>query len=316
MVDSKEGCCVSGRNETIGPSGDVVAITRRYGGSIAAVLCILTLAVVGFDRTAALDAHAGSGRSDAPPSISAVSLAASTSVNHNSALLAELVRRDPAGVIRLAIERYDHEISDYTCMFQKHERIGNKLRKPEEIEVRYREAPRSVFMIWKKNADQVKRVLFQDMPEFVNKKGEKLARVEPAGALIRLVVSDIMMPIHGKRASKSSRRPIDQFGFHAALDMLERDNLFAQENGDLDLRYEGESEIDGRPTWVLVRYLPYDGPDSRYPNAKLIVHVDQEWLLPVALHGYADRDSRELLCSYVYTNVTLNPGLSDSAFDF
>lgn len=306
---------MSGNNETIGPSGDFVIIARRYGGSIAAVLGVVMLAVIGLNRTAAPVALAGPGPEPVVLRAPAV-LAAATTVNYSGASLTDVVKRDPERVIRLAIERYDREIRDYTCLFQKQERIGSKLRKQEDIAVSYREAPRSVFMIWKKNADQVKRVLFEDSPDYVNKKGEKLARVEPAGALISLVVSDIMMPIHSKRASETSLRPIDQFGFHAALDLLERDNLFARDNGDLDLRYEGEGEVDGRPTWKIVRYLPYNGAGGQYPNAKLIVHIDQKWLLPVAVYGYADREGRELLCSYVYTNVTLNPGLTDGAFDF
>jgi hypothetical protein len=294
-----------------------VKVAKRYGGSIAAVLGIILLAAIGLNRTAAPVALAEPGAGPAPtaPNSGAV-LTSATTVNYNTAALSELVKRDPERVIHLAIEHYGKTIRDYTCLFQKQERIDRELRKQEDIAVSYREAPRSVFMVWKKNADQVKRVLFEDGPDYVNKKGEKLARVEPAGALISLVVSDIMMPIHGKRARKTSLRPIDQFGFHAALDMLERDNLFAKDNGDLDLRYDGEGEIDGRPTWKIVRHLPYNGPDSKYPNAKLIVHIDQKWLLPVAVYGYADHEGTELLCSYVYTNVTLNPGLTDRAFEF
>ena len=190
--------------------------------------------------------------------------------------LAQLVRTDPWAVARLGQERYEREIQDYTCVFLKQERIDGKLRKVEKIEVRFRDAPKSVFMVWLKNADQAKRVLYQDTAEFVNKQGEKVARVEPAGALIRLVVSDILMPIHGKRAQKSSRRSIDDFGFHTTFSLLNRYNQLGLDQGALDLRYEGESEIDGRPTYKIVRYLPYTGPGGPWPDAKMVMHLDQE----------------------------------------
>jgi hypothetical protein len=230
--------------------------------------------------------------------------------------LAALAKNDPWALTRLGYQRYEREIHDYTCVFLKQERIGSKLRDKEEIEVRFRDKPKSVYMIWRQNADQAKRALFEDTPEFVNDKGEKVARVEPAGALIRLLVSDILMPIHGKRARQSSRRFIDEFGFRSTFNLLDRFNQLGQERGVLDLRYEGEGEIDGRPTYKIVRYLPYDGPGGIWPEAKLVMHIDQEWLLPTAVYSYADRAGTILLGSYVHTQVKLNPGLTADSFDF
>jgi hypothetical protein len=159
-------------------------------------------------------------------------------------------------------------------------------------------------------------VLFKDSADFVNKKGEKVARVEPAGALIRLIVSDVLMPIHGKRARQSSRRSIDDFGFPSTFRLLDHYNQLGAEHGVLDLRFDGEGEIDGRPTYKLVRYLPYQGPDGTWPDAKMVMHIDQEWLLPTAVYSYADRAGTTLLGSYVHTQVELNPGLDDNAFEF
>jgi hypothetical protein len=227
-----------------------------------------------------------------------------------------LAQNDPAALARLAHQRCDRDVRDYTCLFLKQERIDGKLRDLEQIEVLFREQPKSVYMIWRKNADQAKRALFEDTPEFVDEKGEKVARVEPAGALIRLVVADILMPIHGKRARQSSRRSIDEFGFRSTLDLLEHYNQLGQDCGVLDLRYEGEGNIDGRPTYKIVRYLPYDGPGGIWPEAKMVMHIDQEWLLPTAIYSYADHAGTVLLGSYVHTQVKLNPGLSADAFDF
>lgn len=227
-----------------------------------------------------------------------------------------LAQQDPRALTRLARQRYEREVRDYTCVFLKQERIDGKLRDVEEIEVRYREDPISVYMIWKRNADQAKRVLFIDSPRFVNDKGEKLARVEPAGALVRLIVSDILMPIHGKRAQQSSRRSIDEFGFRATFRLLDHYNQLGADRGVLDFRYAGEGEIDGRRTYKLVRHLPYDGPGGLYPDATMVLHIDQQWLLPTAVYSYADRAGKVLLGSYVHTSVKLNPGLNDGAFQF
>ncbi len=301
--------------------------TARHSITRITIVTIAACLVLGMLNSDQTGASAVAGDSDKAPPVTqpparlvAAAAVAIEAVPADSAgsvdALRDLARRDPTAFMRMCLDRYERDIRDYTCVFHKHERISGKLRKTEEIEVRYRESPKSVFMIWRKNADQAKRVLFRDGPEYVNDKGEKLARIEPAGALIRLVVSDIMMPIHGKRARKSSRRPIDQFGFRAALEKLLADNRRAASRGDLDFRFAGESEVDGRPTFVFERTLPYGGPQGAYPNARMVMHIDQQWLLPTAIYTYADTAGKKLLGSYVYTAVVLNPDLNDAAFRF
>ncbi len=159
-------------------------------------------------------------------------------------------------------------------------------------------------------------MLFIDKPEFVDKHGRKTAKVEPNGAIARLFVSEIMMPIDGSEARASSRRTIDEFGFRELLDLLVRYNTLAARNGVLDFRYDSVGAIDGRPTLVFVRHLPYDPRNDTYPDAKLVIHFDQEWLIPTALYSYADRDGKSLLGSYEFTDVKLNPGFSDADFRF
>lgn len=230
--------------------------------------------------------------------------------------LGELARRDPMSLVRLGQERYQREIDDYRCVFIKQERLRGKLSKVQKIEVRFRKSPASVYMLWQENAAGARRALFVDDREFTNEKGQKLARIEPAGAIARLFVKDIMLPVDGPDARKASRRRIDEFGFRSTLDLLERYNALAEQRGVLDLRYGGTGMVDGRPTFVIVRDLPFEEAPDVYPDARMILHLDQEWLLPVAVYSYADHDQQELLGSYVYTLVDLNPRFDEQAFEF
>lgn len=245
----------------------------------------------------------------------AAKLASDTGAS-GSAALAALARRNPELLPKMALEHYRSDIKDYTCTFWKQERLNGKLGKVEKIDVEYREAPVSVYMRWEQNATEVKRALYMDAPDFVDSQGRKVAKIEPNGAIVRMLVSEVTLPIHGARAKKASRNPMDRFGFRRALELLLADNARSRKEGVLDFQYDGEGEVDGRPTYVLVRYLPYDGDDGKYPNAKMIMHIDQEWLIPTAVYGYADKQATTLLCSYVYTNVKLNPGLTDRDFQF
>lgn len=229
--------------------------------------------------------------------------------------LAELAQTEPWRLAQLGQEFYAKHIEGYEATFKKRERINGKLRKEETIHTLYREAPTSVLMRWVENADQVKRALYVDSPEFVNNKGEKLAKIEPAGAIIRLVVSEVEIPIHGERAKKTSRRSIDEFGFKSTLHLLNTYNARAEAEGVLDLRYTGTGEIDGRPTFIIERTLPYtDG--SAWPDAKMVMHLDQQWLQPLAVYSYADHEGTQLLGSYVFEDVKLNPQFSSDPFKF
>lgn len=228
----------------------------------------------------------------------------------------ELASHDPQALIDLGYARYQRDIREYRCVLVKQERLDDGLTAAQQIEVRYRESPHTVYMLWQKNADQAKRALYMDAPDFVDKKGRKLARVEPAGALVRLFVTDTFVQIHGPEARQSSRRSIDECGFAALFNLLHEYNGTAAARGVLNIRCTGTGQVDGRPTFVIVRDLPYEGPKGPYPDARLILHLDQEWLLPVAVYSYADRNETQLLGSYVFTKVELNPGFTEDAFRF
>jgi hypothetical protein len=227
-----------------------------------------------------------------------------------------LARSDPRGLVQCAIERYDRSVHDYRCTFLKQELLEDGLTPVQRVRVLFRQSPLSVFMIWEENADRVKRALFIDAPEFVDAKGRKTAKVEPAGCLARAFVAETMRPIHSSEARQNSRRSIDEFGFRSTLGLLERYNREAERRGVLDFRYVGEAQIDKRSTYLFRRFLPYTGAESGYPDARLDIHIDQEWLLPTAVYSYADARGEHLLGSYVLTNVELNAGLSDRDFKF
>ena len=227
-----------------------------------------------------------------------------------------LARSDPAALFALAQERCERNVRDYACVLHKQERLGGVLTKVQELEVRFRQQPLSVYMIWRANAEKARRALFIDAPQFVNADGAKFARIEPAGFLARAFVSQVERPIHGDEARNSSRRTIDEFGFRFCLTSFNRVTDMARRNDEVSLRYQGEGRVDGRPTLVFVRELPYSGPGGLYPDARMIIQLDREWLVPTALHSYADAACKELLGSYVFSQVRLNPGLTDRDFDF
>jgi hypothetical protein len=234
---------------------------------------------------------------------------------HDFSTGVEALRYDPIELLRRAQQRCAQEVRDYTCVFLRQERVAGQLTAPQAIKVLYREDPQSVYMTWIQNTGRVKRALYVK-GRLVNEHGEEEALVEPAGVIARLLVRQLEVPIHGAEARKSGRFTIDEFGFRVVLDRILRDNQRLTALGAVEWTYEGRGSIDGRPTYVLVRHLPYAGSKGRWPDARLVVHLDQQWLWPVGVYSFADEQERELLGSYVTTSVDLNPGLTDANFQF
>lgn len=228
--------------------------------------------------------------------------------------LEQFAQADPLGFAEYCLQRCRESVKDYRCTFVKREKIGGAVLDPQVVDVRFRSQPYSVDMEFVENVRSCARALYVE-GKWTNDDNEKLAWVKPGGAILRALVPKIKQPIHGPRAEKESRRTIDQFGFERTLELIVKYAVEAKAKGELGLRYVGIGEVDGRPTFVFERNLPYTGEEFPYPDNILVYHIDQEYLMPVSCQSYADEEATDLLGSYVYQNVELNVGYHDSDFD-
>ncbi len=223
----------------------------------------------------------------------------------------EIAAADPVGFFEMALDRYDRSVRDYTCTFTKRELVHGRMTERQVMEVQFRENPFSVRMKWIENPDKCSRVLF--VADKWVKNGLQYAIVEP-GAIAKLFVPYVMRPIHGEDARKSSRRTIDQFGLRNSLALTLKYCKLASQQNILDFRYIGTGEVDGRPTLMFERHLPYTGEDSAWPDRALVVHLDRELLLPVLCTAYSDDAKTKLLGEYKIGDIKLNQNLPDSTF--
>ncbi len=223
-----------------------------------------------------------------------------------------LAARDPIAFFERALDRYDRSVRDYRCNFVKQELVGGKLTDEQVIETLFREKPFSVRMKWVKNADKCEQVLYVEH-QWV-KDGQDLAVIEP-GPIARLFVPYVMRPIHGRDAERSSRRTIDQFGLRNSMELTLKFVKRAREQGVPHVfAYAGRGEVDERSTFVFERQLPYTDEQGEWPDRMLVVHVDEELLVPTSCTAYADLDKTKLLGRYQSTNIELNVNLPDSTF--
>jgi len=224
-----------------------------------------------------------------------------------------LAVEDPLAFLRLCRRNYDTAVQDYRCTFLKQERIGGHLGPEQEISVMFRESPFSVDMRWVRNAGRAKHANYV-AGRWQDDRNREEALFRPSG-LLGLLAPEVRRPIHGESARRESRRTIDEFGFKNSLDLIIKYCDMVKDRQGYELRYMGEGEVDCRATYVFHRLLPYTGQGGKYPDAMLMVHIDQKWLVPVACVAYADQAGEHLLGSYIQTNVEYNPGLTDADFE-
>lgn len=227
---------------------------------------------------------------------------------------ADLARRDPLAYLESCLTNYQKSVQDYACIFEKQEQINGRLLDPQTVEVRFRENPYSVDMTFVENVRECKRALYV-AGAWNDSDGRPLVWAKPGGAILRAIVPKVQQPVHGPRAQAASRRTIDEFGFCRTLQVILKYSRKAQAAGVLDLQFIGEGEIDDRPTFIFERRLPYNGDESQYPDRLLVLHIDREWRVPTAVFSYADDAGKELLGSYVFSDVRLNPGYTAADFD-
>lgn len=213
-----------------------------------------------------------------------------------------LARSNGLALLEESLRWYERTVTDYTGTFTKQERIGETLAKTETTFLKFREKPFSVYLKWSEPSNGQEVI-------FVQGRYSEKAVVHPSG-LLGLILRKVSIDPEGKLAMRHSRRPILFAGLGNMLRLTIGQCKAAQAKGDLVLEYQGVREEAGRPAYVLHRILP-DG--KGYPCHQLFIFIDQEFLLPVRTEAYL-WDGR-LLSDYRYTDLNLNPGLTDEDFN-
>lgn len=204
-------------------------------------------------------------------------------------------------------------IQDYRCYFHIRERVGDNWPEEQVIAIRFRESPYSVEMRWVHNPQGAKRISYV-AGRWISR-GRQLALIIPSGLAGVLVPLGVKLDIHGPEVRAASTRSIDQFGFLRTLDRIIDVSKRAAGQADYELRFVGEGTLDDRPSLVLERKLPYEGPSGRFPDRSAVMYIDREFLVPLGVWTYADDAKSVPLGSFVTTSVEFNVGLGDSDFE-
>lgn len=219
----------------------------------------------------------------------------------------QLAEKDPVGLFTFALDNYHKTYRNYTCRLAKQERLGGKWGEVQVIDIKFKEDPFSVLMVWQENPARGDKMLYVEDPAL--KADQWRMFIHPSGAIGRLVRVVDRAP-NDPEVLKSSLRSINEFGFARGMESLRMVYRQARDNNHLiEASYLGAGSIDGRPTIAIKRVLPNG---QGYPGKTTIVELDQEYLVPV--HVKATNWQDQLMCEYTYSNIRFNTNLKDSDF--
>jgi hypothetical protein len=218
--------------------------------------------------------------------------------------LEDMAKTDHVAALEFCVEHYRNTYRDYTCTFQKQERLGGILGRVQEIEVKFLDKPFSVSMLWTKNQpSQADRLLY------VEGKWDNQMIVRPSGLLAW--AGPQFRPPDGPEAMKNTLRPVSRFGFERGLSSLIEVYKDAARKGDVQKLEYGYAQVGGRNTLLLSRYLPCK-PD--YPAWKTKTYIDLEYLTPIMVESYGWDEKHLLISRYLFKNVKFNVGLTSEDF--
>lgn len=202
--------------------------------------------------------------------------------------------------------RHGREVRGYTAVLHKHERIGGQLVPPEVVEVAFREEPHSVRLNWLKGARRAGTVLY------VQGENNNKVLVKPAG-LLGSMFGIVERGPDSDDARQSGRYPLPEFGIRRGMERILATWVAAQKRQALHVEYLETRPIAdlGDRTCHVLRRTGYERP-ARDGIAELTLYVDSETWLQT---GTVLRDDKgELIASYFFRNVQLNPTFSAGQF--
>ena len=217
---------------------------------------------------------------------------------------------DPLGTMLAEAKTAYGAIRDYTCVFTKQERIKGVLSGEQVAEMKVRIKPYSVAIRYARPA----AIAGMEMNYMSSSKlGKMLYR--PAGA--KGLNGAQYVALDDPKILAENRHPITQLGVGALIDRL---GLVVSREGSMRNPvevYTADYQFAGRN---VTRYEIFTRRPHLYRYAYLIVVcVDKETKLPVRIEAYdaprSGQTTGELIEAHSYSNLKLNVGLGDSAFN-
>ena len=210
------------------------------------------------------------------------------------------------------LTRIDREVKGYSCTLIKRERVDGELLEREYLFAKVRHEPFSVYLYFlapkKKKGHEV---IYID-----GQYNNKLCAHAGSGA--ESLIGKVYLHPEGRLAMRDNRYPITFFGFRTLIARLIEVGEHDIAYGECEVETFENAKINGRVTTCIQVKHPIPREEFKYHLARIF--IDKELQVPVRLTAYewpTTEGGKPLLVEeYTYVNVKINPGLTDSDFDY
>jgi len=202
--------------------------------------------------------------------------------------------------------KYD-KIESYTSIVYKTERLDGELQGTEKILLRYRDNPLGIYMKWLEyeTSPWVGRQALYSEKHL--EKGE--VRVREKGILGVIAVT---LPLDSSLAMRGSNHMVTEIGLKNLMDMIETNYRKAVKKDDIKRINHGIVDLDGHKCYKMESILSDDKSDGYYCY-RMVHYIDFARSLEIRADIY--RWDNKLYEKYYYTQIRINPGLTDRDFD-
>jgi hypothetical protein len=208
------------------------------------------------------------------------------------------------------------KVPDYTATFTKIERIDGDLTDEQQIGLKVRQAPFSVYMKWRSGGERGQQVIY------VHQQNEGNMLVKPGGIKGRLFKEPLPLDPHGAMAMSQARYPVMMVGLHALADRIVKLQLAQIERGHgFQCEFRDDVEFDSRPCYRCFVTYESEADSPEYRQSEII--IDKQLSMPVFVRNWtwgrdvdpATIDEATLIEHYAYTDVQISQQLADNDFD-
>jgi hypothetical protein len=214
-------------------------------------------------------------------------------------------------VMKEVLANFDQNIHDYTCTFQKQERVEGDLGDPQNITLRVLSQPFSVYMYF--NQPYTGREVL-----YVNGQRNNDLMVLDCG--FKRHLGKLTLDPNGTFAMSGQKYPITNAGIRYLtaeyINVATADLQF----GESEVKNDPNSHIGTRPATMITITHPVQRKNFRAYISRIF--LDNELRVPIHYDAYSWPDQpgqmptvKELEESYTYANLKLNTGLTAADFD-
>lgn len=200
-------------------------------------------------------------------------------------------------------------VFDYEARIVQQERVGKSLLPPQDLLAKFRTHPHSIYLKWKSPEAGREAI-------YVEGRDEGKLLVHAAGVKKAFLGVNRIDP-EGSQAKRETRYSVTEGGIGHTIDKLLTRWEYERRFDETDVSITSV-KINGRPC-VLISAVHPRPDDGKFMFHTFRVYIDKENMLPIRTeaYGYPEKPGKEpgdLLESYTYLDLRLNPGLTDVDF--